>query len=96
MCVAPVFFAWFVGSAKDGGPARPSEPAMTWNTQPPEASSAGPHADEPPVVTDCAQLRRAYERQLTWAADFAAAGDLQSALDARLAADAICDELSAD
>ncbi|MEA2383873.1 MAG: hypothetical protein QOH72_3844 [Solirubrobacteraceae bacterium] len=70
---------------------------MTWNAQPPEASPAGPPAAEPPiVVADCAHLRRAYERQLTWATDFVAAGDLQSALDARLAADAICDEMSAD
>jgi hypothetical protein len=70
---------------------------MTWNAQPSNASSAGPRADEPPAdLADCAQLHRAYERQLLWAADFAAAGDLQSALDARLAADAICDEMSAD
>jgi hypothetical protein len=69
---------------------------MTWNAQPSNASSAGPRADEPPAELDCAQLRRAYERQVLWAADFAAAGDLQSALDARLAADAICDEMSSD
>lgn len=40
-------------------------------------------------------LRRAFERQLIWANDFARAGDIESALDARRAADAVCDELSA-
>lgn len=69
---------------------------MTWNAQPSNASSAGPRADETPAELDWPQLRRAYERQVLWAADFAAAGDLQSALDARLAADAICDEMSSD
>ena len=43
-----------------------------------------------------AQLGRAFERQLTWANDFARVGDLESALDARRAADAVRDELSAD
>jgi hypothetical protein len=43
-----------------------------------------------------AQLRRAFERQLTWANDFAGVGDLESALDARRAADAVRDELFAD
>ena len=42
------------------------------------------------------RLRRAFERQLIWANDFARAGDIESALDARRAADAVCDELSAD
>jgi hypothetical protein len=98
VCVTPGLPQRFVGCDKDGGPARPTKSAMTFNAQqPPAASPAGPQADEPPPApADCAQLRRAYERQLLWAADFAAAGDLQSALDARLAADAICDEMSAD
>jgi hypothetical protein len=43
-----------------------------------------------------AQLHRAFERQLVWANDLARTGDLESALDARRAADAVRDELSAD
>ncbi|MEA2246254.1 MAG: hypothetical protein QOH46_783 [Solirubrobacteraceae bacterium] len=41
-------------------------------------------------------LRKAFERQVTWAAEFAKAGDLESGREAQLAADAICDELSDD
>ena len=42
------------------------------------------------------QLRLAFERQATWARDFAKVGDFASARVAREAADAICDELSDD
>jgi len=42
-----------------------------------------------------AQLQAALERQIRWTSEFAAAGDLESAVDARLDADAIGDELSA-
>jgi hypothetical protein len=47
-------------------------------------------------VVEFAHLRRAFERHVTWAADFARAGDPESAREAQLAADAICDELSDD
>jgi len=59
----------------------------------PEASRADLHTAPPAAYTE---LRRAFERQLIWANDFARAGDIESALDARRAADAVCDELSAD
>jgi hypothetical protein len=42
-----------------------------------------------------AQLQAALERQTRWTSEFAAAWDLESAVDARLDADAIGDELSA-
>ena len=57
------------------------------------SSRADLHTARPAAYT---QLRRAFERQLIWANDFARAGDIESALDARRAADAVCDELSAD
>ena len=66
---------------------------MSQDTPCPEASGADLHIAPPAAYT---QLRRAFERQLIWANDFARAGDIESALDARRAADAICDELSAD
>jgi len=66
---------------------------MTHDTPCPEVSGADLHIARPAAYT---QLRRAFERQLVWANDFARAGDIESALDARRAADAVCDELSAD
>jgi hypothetical protein len=66
---------------------------MSQDTSRPEASAADLFTARPAAYT---QLRRAFERQLIWANDFARAGDIESALDARLAADAVCDELSAD
>ena len=47
-------------------------------------------------MVEFAQLRRAFERHVTWAAEFAQAGDPGSAREAQLAADAICDELADD
>ena len=66
---------------------------MSQDTPCPEASGADLHIAPPAAYT---QLRRAFERQLIWANDFARVGDIGSALDARRAADAVCDELSAD
>jgi hypothetical protein len=70
---------------------------MTFNAHDDNGWEAVAQAHEPlaePALY--VQLSRAFERQLVWATDFARAGDLSSARDARLAADAICDELSAD
>jgi len=66
---------------------------MSQDTPCPEVSGADLHIARPAAYT---QLRRAFERQLIWANDFARVGDIESALDARRAADAVCDELSAD
>ena len=66
---------------------------MSQDTPCPEVSGADLHIARPAAYT---QLRRAFERQLVWANDFARVGDIESALDARRAADAVCDELSAD
>lgn len=41
-------------------------------------------------------LRRAFVRHAAWAADYARAGDVESAREAQMTADAICDELSDD
>ena len=65
---------------------------MSQDTPCPEVSGADLHIARPAAYT---QLRRAFERQLIWANDFARVGDIGSALDARRAADAVCDELSA-
>jgi len=66
---------------------------MRQDTPRPEASRADLHIARPAAY---AHLRRAFKRQLIWANDFARVGDIESALDARRAADAVCDELSAD
>ena len=66
---------------------------MRQDTPRPEASRADLRSARPATYT---HLRRAFERQLIWANHFARVGDIESALDARRAADAVCDELLAD
>jgi hypothetical protein len=79
-----------VGSDKDGAPDQVDDVPMTRpDTQ---KIAAGGRDAAPPY----AQLHRALERQLTWITEFSAVGDLLSAQDARMAADAIWDELSSD
>jgi len=73
--------------------ARPTGKDMSQDTPCPEASGADLPTARPAAYT---QLRRAFERQLIRSNDFARVGDVGSALDARRAADAVCDELSAD
>jgi hypothetical protein len=70
---------------------------MATNSYPHNAHGTGSQ-DEFPLADAGTydQLRLAFERQLTWARDFAEVGDFESARDARTAADAICDELSND
>jgi hypothetical protein len=75
------------------GPFRPISPGMSWLTRPKHTRRLPPPVSAPPNAF--AQLQAALERQTRWTSDFAAAGDLESALDARLDADAIVDELSA-
>ena len=66
---------------------------MSWLTRPKHTRPLPPPVSAPPSAF--AQLQAALERQTRWTSEFAAAGDLESALDARLDADAIVDELSA-
>ena len=72
---------------------RPISPGMSWLTRPKHARRLRPPVSAAP--SDFAQLQAALERQTRWTAEFVAAGDLESAVDARLDADAIGDELSA-
>jgi hypothetical protein len=72
---------------------RPISPGMSWLTRHKHTRRLPPPVSAPPCAF--AQLRTALERQTRWTAEFAAAGDLESAVDARLDADAIGDELSA-
>ena len=65
---------------------------MSWLTRHKHTRRLPPCVSGPPGAF--AQLYAALERQTRWTAEFAAAGDLESAVDARLDADAIGDELS--
>jgi hypothetical protein len=75
------------------GSSRPIAPGMGWLTRPKHTRRLPPAVSAPPSAF--AQLQAALERQTRWTSEFAAAGDLESAVDARLDADAIGDELSA-
>jgi hypothetical protein len=66
---------------------------MSWLTRPKHARRLPPPVSAPPSAF--AQLQAALERHTRWTSEFAAAGDLESAVGARLDADAIGDELSA-
>jgi len=66
---------------------------MSWLTRPKHTRPLSPPVSAPPRAF--AQLQAALERQTRWTWEFAAAGDLESAVDARLDADAIGGELSA-
>jgi hypothetical protein len=72
---------------------RPITPGMSWLTRPKHTRPLAPAVAAPPSAF--AQLQAALERQTRWTAEFAAGGDFESAVDARLDADAIGDELSA-
>jgi hypothetical protein len=73
------------------------DPAMTWNEHTPDAwPPVPPIVDVSRARGAYAHLRRAFERQVVWAREFSSLGDVESARRARLAADAICDELSFD
>ena len=74
------------------GSFRPISPGMSWLTRPKHTRPLPPPVSAPPSAF--AQLQAALERQTRWTAEFVAAGDLESAVDARLDADAIADELS--
>jgi hypothetical protein len=65
---------------------------MSWLTRRKEVRRLPRPRTAAPAAFD--QLHAALERQLRWTAEFAAAGDLESASEARLDADAIGDELS--
>jgi hypothetical protein len=70
---------------------------MATNAHPNNAHGTRSQDGFPPADPGaCDHLRLAFERQVTWARDFAKVGDFASARDARAAADAICDELSDD
>jgi hypothetical protein len=73
---------------------RPISPGMSWLTRPKHTRRLPPPVSAPPGAF--AQLQAALERQTRWTAEFAAAGDLESAVDARLDADPSDDELSPD
>jgi hypothetical protein len=76
---------------------RPTGAGMDWKPQGFDQWAGGPQVAEPSRATAAyAHLRRAFERQVVWAGEFAHAGDPEAARHARRAADAICDELSAD
>jgi hypothetical protein len=75
------------------GSFRPISPGMSWLTRPKHTRRLPAAVSAPPGAF--AQLQAALERQTRWTSEFAAAGDLESALDARLDADAIGGELSA-
>jgi hypothetical protein len=75
------------------GSLRPISPGMSWLTRSKRARRLPPPVSAPPRAF--AQLQAALERHTRWTTEFAAAGDLESAVDARLDADAIGDELSA-
>jgi hypothetical protein len=93
LCVLPCLAHRF-GESSDGPPViRPIAPGMTWLTRPKHPRRLPPPVSAPPSAF--AQLQAALERQTRWTSEFAAAGDLESAVDARLDADAIGDELSA-
>ena len=66
---------------------------MSWLTRPKHTRRLPSPVSAPPNAF--VQLQAALERQTRWTSEFAAAGDLESAVDARLDADAISDELSA-
>jgi hypothetical protein len=66
---------------------------MSWLTRPKHTRRPPPAVAAP--LSAFAQLQAALELQTRWTSEFAAAGDLESAVDARLDADAIGDELSA-
>ena len=72
---------------------RPISLGMSWLTRHKHTRRLPRPVSAPPGAF--AQLQAALERQTRWTAEFAAAGDLESAVDARLDADAIGDELSA-
>jgi hypothetical protein len=65
---------------------------MSWLTRHKKLHRLPSPRTAPPAAF--AQLQVALERQLRWTAEFAAVGDLESALSARLDADAIGDELT--
>jgi hypothetical protein len=92
LCVLPCLAHRFVASSD--GPLGVSAhiPGMSWLTRHNHARRLPPPVSAPPGAF--AQLQAALERQTRWSAEFAAAGDLDSAVDARLDADAIGDELS--
>jgi hypothetical protein len=93
LCVLPCLAHRFVESS-DGPPvvsAHISGHELADTTQA-HAPASAPGLAPPGAF---AQLQAALERQTRWTAEFAAAGDLDSAFDARLDADAIGDELSA-
>jgi hypothetical protein len=76
---------------------RPIGAGMDWKAHGFDQWPGGPQIAEPSRATAAyAHLRRAFERQVVWAREFAHAGDLEAARRARSAADAICDELSGD
>jgi hypothetical protein len=76
---------------------RPIGAGMDRNAHGFDQWAGGPQLAEPSCATAAySHLRRAFERQVVWAREFAHAGDPDAARRARRAADAICDELSGD
>jgi len=93
LCVLPCLAHRF-GESSDGPRVISAHIfGMSWLTRPKHARRLPPPVSAPPSAF--AQLQAALERHTRWTSEFAAAGDLESAVDARLDADAIGDELSA-
>lgn len=93
LCVLPCLVHRF-GDGNDGPPVASAHIfGMGWLTRPKHARRLPPPVSAPPSAY--AQLQAALELHTRWTSEFAAAGDLESAVDARLDADAIGDELSA-
>ena len=93
LCVLPCLARRF-GESSDGPRVISAHIfGMSWLTRPKHAHRLPPPVWAPPSAF--AQLQAALERHTRWTSEFAAAGDLESAVDARLDADAIGDELSA-